>query len=79
MSEFHYIFLRDDGLVFGISDHPTVEDLDHARVGIVTIFRLADHHHFGREGQWRPAPAGKLVAPAIEDEPPKPFHAPEHF
>lgn len=79
MTEHRYIFIRDDGLIFGIGEPPTPEDLDHAGVGILTIIRLADQHYFGREGCWRPTPVGKLAQADSKAPSFLPFHVPEHF
>ncbi len=79
MTEICYLFFRDDGVVFGTSEIPTPEDLDHAKVGIVTIIRTADYYHFGRDGCWRPTQCGKLVVAEMEDGPSEPFHVPANF
>lgn len=76
MSIYRYVFVNDQGAVFGSSDDPTEEDFAYAEVGMVTILRLADDCYFGREGTWRAIPCGQLEKADIDDGTATPFHAP---
>lgn len=73
-----FIFFREDGRVFGTADEPTPEDLEHARVGLHVIIRLADQQVFERGGEWRPLGRGVVVNADPGSESP-PYHVPEAF
>jgi hypothetical protein len=73
-----FLFFREDGRTFGISDDPTPEDYDHARIGLHTIVRLADLHVYDRSVEWRPVAAGVIAKPDAGAHSP-PFHVPLEF
>ncbi len=76
MLSWRYVFISDQGRVFGTTDDPTREDFAYATVGMVTIVRLADGHYYGTEGKWRPISRGQLGTADVEGEETLPFHEP---
>jgi hypothetical protein len=79
MSSARYVYVKDEGHVFGSADAPTPEDFAHAGAGVTTIIRLADGCYYGRERRWLPVPPGILGRAEIEDEPALPFHVPAAY
>ena len=72
-----YCFVSGDGeSVFHTADHPTPADLDAARLGLLTIIRLADLASFGRTGHWEPIPEGIIGRGDENQEFEHPIHAP---
>lgn len=79
MSSARYVFICEDGQVFGTMDEPTAADLEQAEVGIVTILCLADGRYYGRAGKWLMIPAGGLGSADVDGEATPPFHAPASY
>lgn len=79
MASFQYIFISDEGRIFSTSDEPTPEDFEYARVGMMTIIRVADGFCYGLEKKWRPIPRGQLGTTNVEGKDTAPFHAVETF
>lgn len=70
-----FIFVDDNGTVFGSTDKPTAEDLQFARVGMLTIVSLLDGTYYGCAGKWLPIPASRIVrAEKLEGGRTRPFH-----
>lgn len=69
-----YLHIGDEGSVCSAEDETTAQDLEFAAVGMRTIVRLDELSYYGRERQWRPIPAGRLVSAGLEGEREKRFH-----
>lgn len=74
-----YIFVREDGRIFQIAGHPTPEDLEHAKAGLVTIIRTADGRALGRAGVWETIQGGVIAQPDPNETASPPFHVPAEF
>ncbi|ACB76721.1 hypothetical protein [Opitutus terrae] len=72
---YRFVFVSDQGSVFGSRTPPTTEDLRLAGVGILIVVNLRTCRYYGREERWLPVPLAKLTASEFEGDPPKPFHA----
>ena len=76
MNSARYVFVNDQGRVFGSYDDPTEEDFAYAAVGMVVIVRLADCCYYGRERAWRPVVKAMLDRAEIEGAGSPQFHVP---
>ena len=74
MQAIRYIYISDQGRVFGSTGDPTEEDFAYAAVGMKIIVRLADAHYYGVDGKWRRISNGRLGAAEIDGEETPPFH-----
>ena len=70
-----YIYISDQGRVFGSDDEPTLEDFEYAHVGILTILRLVDHCSYQTDGKWRAIQPGKRVRADVEGQQTAEFHS----
>lgn len=69
-----YIYISDQGRVFSSEDEPTLEDLEYAHVGMLTILRLADHCSYQTDGKWRAIQPGERVRAELEGQQTEEFH-----
>lgn len=70
-----YIYISDQGRIFSSEDEPTLEDLEYARVGMLTILRLADNCSYQTDGKWRAVQPGKRVRAEVEGQQTAEFHS----
>jgi hypothetical protein len=52
MSSLRYLFINDEGQVFGSANEPTGQDFEFAAVGMLTIVRLSDRRYYAGRGEW---------------------------